>query len=531
MSTSPRNGEVLPAAPAELVLVFSERLSPVEDGIRLTGPDGPVSLPGQGRVDPKAPQRIVMPLPASLPDGVYTVDWRVVSADSHPIHGAFVFGVGAADLGKLPTTGAEAEGIDALGAVFWAFRLVGYTGYGLLAGGATLLAVCWPAGWAERRPRRVLTAAWLTAVTGTLGVGLLQGPYSAGRGLGAVVDPGLLAGTLDTDYGVSVTARLALLLLTGGLLYARWRRAGERAWGWAASAVLLVGAPLTWVGTGHANAEPGVLSTLSVVGHLAAMAGWLGGLVFLLLCLVRGAASTPPDEAGTALRRFSVLATWAVVVLVASGVHRAWEGVGSWKALAGTPYGTLLVLKIAATGVVLWLGSMSRSVVRRRYGGTTRASAGPGARRQLRWTLRAETGFAVFALAVASALVATPPGSRPEAGAGAQAVPAAHRSVDVPLEKGTVRAVLTPAGTGPNTLTLTVRDRAGRPWDVPEVRAALELPAPKTGPLQVTLGRKGPGNYRSEALILPRTGTWTLRVTVRSSEIDQETVTADIAVG
>ena len=37
---------------------------------------------------------VAVGLPAGLADGTYTVAWRVLSADSHPIRGAFVFSVG-----------------------------------------------------------------------------------------------------------------------------------------------------------------------------------------------------------------------------------------------------------------------------------------------------------------------------------------------------------------------------------------------------------------------------------------------------
>jgi hypothetical protein len=42
---------------------------------------------------------------ADLPDGAYDVRWRVVSADGHPVSGAFAFAVGDA---VLPEAGAGA---------------------------------------------------------------------------------------------------------------------------------------------------------------------------------------------------------------------------------------------------------------------------------------------------------------------------------------------------------------------------------------------------------------------------------------
>src|SRR5690606_688229 len=81
----------------------------------------------------------------------------------------------------------------------------------------------------------------------------------------------------------------------------------------------------------------------------------------------RSAAALDAAQVGPALRRFSALATGAVAVLAVTGIYVAWRRVGSLDGLIGTAYGRLLAVKLAAIGVLLWLGGLSRSVVRRRY--------------------------------------------------------------------------------------------------------------------------------------------------------------------
>jgi copper transport protein len=87
-----------------------------------------------------------------------------------------------------------------------------------------------------------------------------------------------------------------------------------------------------------------------------------------------------------------------------------------------------------------------------------------------------------------------------------------------------------PPRTGSTLLALAVRDANGADWDVPEVTAALELPDRGVGPLSVTLDRQRAGRYVSQALTLPTAGTWRLKVSVRSSEVDVETVMTDLSV-
>src|SRR3954469_14314600 len=93
LRTSPRNGQRLATPPTQVTLTFSEQVGIVSGGLRLietdTGDD--VATPDARTVG----DTVVWPIPADLPDGRYLVDWRMISADSHPVAGAFSFGVGA----------------------------------------------------------------------------------------------------------------------------------------------------------------------------------------------------------------------------------------------------------------------------------------------------------------------------------------------------------------------------------------------------------------------------------------------------
>ena len=48
---------------------------------------------GQPASAPGSPQTLVTPL-EHVPEGWYLVFWRVISADGHPVRGAFTFAVG-----------------------------------------------------------------------------------------------------------------------------------------------------------------------------------------------------------------------------------------------------------------------------------------------------------------------------------------------------------------------------------------------------------------------------------------------------
>jgi len=388
--TSPANGAHLDRAPGEVLLRFTEAVRPVRDGLRLVDGDGRTVLRTSGETGPDGATQVRMTLPDSLPDSAYVVVWRVLSADSHPVHGAFVFSVGSAQAAPLADPGARAGADEAVGVLFWVTRLLGFAGLALLVGGTFFVLVCWPAGREDPRARRLLRAAWLTTVLGALVTLLLQGPNAVGSSLVTALDPALLADTVGTTFGVALLARLALLAVAGGVLAwlfrpsngvsssttitgdgGTWRHTiAGRAWPLAALACALA---LTWSATGHAAA--GTLAALAAAldaVHLLAMSVWLGGLALLVGCTLRWRERRAPEGAVVAVSRFSRLAVAAVVTLGATGLLQAWRELAEYG--VGTRYFSILVFKVSAFGLLLWLGAVSRSVVHRRL--AARAGAG-----------------------------------------------------------------------------------------------------------------------------------------------------------
>jgi len=158
-----------------------------------------------------------------------------------------------------------------------------------------------------------------------------------------------------TQFGRVWGTRLALLALLGSVLLLREKERYEGDSGALHFEGLILGggliAALAW--TGHAAAsEEGVRIyhlTADAI-HLLATGVWLGGLVPLALLLRQ--ANALPDGAGAAVareatRRFSCLGLISVSALGFTGVVNSWILVGDIPHLIGTPYGRLLLAKLA----------------------------------------------------------------------------------------------------------------------------------------------------------------------------------------
>lgn len=87
-STSPSDGASVASAPEEVVLTFDQPALALGTQIVVAAPDGNDVADGAPRLlDATVHQRIA----GTLPPGTYTVDWRVTSADGHPVSGTFRF--------------------------------------------------------------------------------------------------------------------------------------------------------------------------------------------------------------------------------------------------------------------------------------------------------------------------------------------------------------------------------------------------------------------------------------------------------
>ncbi|MEU1301815.1 copper resistance CopC/CopD family protein [Streptomyces shenzhenensis] len=557
--TAPADGGVVVSAPRHITLTFTESVALLDDSFRVYDPGNRRVTTGEVRHAAGRSDTARVSLPDGLGTGTFTVAWRVVSADSHPIAGAFTFSVGK----PSPTTVTVPDGPDedpVTGGLYDTARYAAYLAFALLVGALTFLACCRPPD--PGRLRRTVVTGWWTLVAATVVLLLLRAPYEAGTGPPAALDPSALTRTATSRPGLALLARLALLLVAGVLLTRLRRRSPALL---TAGAVLAVALALTWAAAEHASAGIQVpLAMASSVLHLLAVGVWLGGLAALLTTLYRA-----PDEVPAAVVvRFSRLAFAAVTVLVGTGVYQSWRGLGSWEALSSTSYGRILVAKLAAVALLLAVAGRSRQWTARLV--PTAAEAlpervpepvggppsrpqpsredrppvppsgdGPPApepdRRALRRSVLAEAAVGVVVLGLTTVLTGTQPGRAvAEAAAAAPAtdIPAASVTT-VPFTVGTARGrvqvTLDPGRAGRTSVQAVVFGPDGGLSTVPELRLSFTLAAQRIGPIDAKVTDLG-GYWGTGSLNLPIPGTWTMKVTVRVSEVDQVTVTHGIRV-
>ena len=227
LSTSPSPGQVLTGAPSAITLSFNEPVSVSLGGVRVYNTRE--ERVDAGGVD-QTGNTVRLPLP-KLGLGSYVVTWRVTSADSHPVEGAFTFQIGTAGNATSPAvTGlaqrllATTKGEQSVGIAYGVIRGLVFAALALLIGGVAFAVVVFDKARASRRMRRLVWGAWWALVGATVVGVLVYGPYAAGLGLGDAFKGSVISDTLSNRFGEVSLVRLGLLLLAVPVLLVLFRR-------------------------------------------------------------------------------------------------------------------------------------------------------------------------------------------------------------------------------------------------------------------------------------------------------------------
>lgn len=400
--TRPGDGQTLEDPPGTVELDFSLPVTPLADGLEITGPEGAVPLELETTDEGTT---WVADLGAPLPPGAYTASWTMAAQDGHPLDGEFGFVVaetmddqGTADNAALTsappassptpapeeeadaTTGASDAVTTALARIGSALALWGT----LVAAGALVFAVAALRGPdAQDRPVPLRLARM---AAGVLLVGLVvrvvgRTALVTGGSLWSALDMGQIGSAVvgSTRWVLGLQAAGALLVL----LAARPRAsAAALAPAWLGAAALGVGHLL---GGHSATAEPRWLVVSADIAHLAAGAIWMGGVLALAL-LVRHRRRTDSDlPIGMPLARFSTWAAGSLAVVGVSGLLLALTIVERLDQFWTTTWGVLLLVKLALVAVIAVLGAVNHlrvvpALASRHHSGLTPRAAADGLR-------------------------------------------------------------------------------------------------------------------------------------------------------
>jgi copper transport protein len=485
-SSSPAPSALLASSPKEIRLDFDEQVEATLGDIRIYDSEQrEISI--EKTVRSSADASVVSAGVPTLKNGVYVVVWRVVSADGHPVSGAFPFEIGAKSTGTSAALLEEVlnrtETTSPLGNPMSAIRLLGFLGLILLVGCVSLL---WRSSLlGNARVRKTLLYSSVLIAVSSLGLLLMQGPYTAGKSWGSLFDSVLIGDVAQTRLGLALLIRFvcaiawAVIALTASASVTRRWRIGV-----VATAVVTIA---TYATSGHQSAGtlPAVFVPLDMV-HLAAISTWVGALLVL-------AVIYRDNDVENEAKRFSRMATWSMPLVVVTGVVQGLHLLGGISTINETTFGKLLLLKTLLVGGVVVFGSKARTKLQ--------SDGFSSIAKIIRW----ESTLVVLVLAVTSLMVAQSPNAKPTTPISFSATKVQNNIVAelsvVPAVVGTaeVHVILTPPG--------------GSLKPAKSVTVQFDLPSRSIPAIPVSMTEIGP-NHWIGIVQFPFSGEWNMNTRV-----------------
>ncbi len=492
----------------------------------------------------------------SLPKGVYAVAWQSVSAtDGHLASGSFPFGVGvvvppppSTQPGLQPSlVSLFPEGIARWSFYAGAFVLFGAASFFLLVleplffrrriqtpsgrNSAPSLSANSTSSNLQSRPisvelaRRVLVVGMSGAAIAILGLsGLLVDQASSGGGLGSL--QGFLFGT---ELGVLDFTRLVLVGASTLILLLSFRTGKPRVF----LACLLFAGLLVLFLTSLAGHNAAVGGTLALTGvsvfadwaHLIGVTIWIGGLVhFTSIIPVLRREGQLNNGLLRLVPRFSRISILAVGIIVMSGLYATLYQVGSFAALLDTEYGQTLVIKMAFTGVLVFVGGTNQLLWYPRLTRALRAlgsvSPLPGLlTRRLSRFVRLQVVLAFFLILVVGLLTALPTAIQVNQ---TQNRPALQATTFSQSTGGiNIKLSIYPFHVGANSFLIAASDLSGNTLSaIHEVRLDFQYKDAAAFPEQENATRPDAnGQWVIQGQDLNRAGNWDITATVERTNI------------
>jgi copper transport protein len=524
LRTVPTASGTVNQAPAQISLTYSEAVEPRFAIVSVTDAQAHQVTDGPPARSPTDPDTLVVPL-KKIPEGWYLVYWRVISADGHPVRGAYTFAVGPNPgpapqfvIPSISETAATPSLVAARSIVF--VTLMAAIGLFVLR-----MLIARPLVRRVRGTRlRALTIAFGVAI----GAALIATPIyllmaTAEFALRSTFDIGALVPLMRaSSFGRGILdLEICLALFAAAAAVSIWVDRPDRPQRSIAGLLSVTGA---LVAAAAALVVPGLAGhagTTSPRGwalafdwlHLSAGSVWVGGLIGLFVLW----ASLPDARriAGmvVCVPRFSNVAFVSVLALIGSGIGASFLHLPTLATLWTTSYGKTLLVKIALLSAALLLAAVNLVRTRPRLQASReRPDLGTPTVLMLGKLIGGEIVLvcgAVFAAAVLSSL---PPPSKALAQVGKAAARVGPGPVTQVVESNGYRLELRVdpnKAAVPNDFSVRIT-RGGQPVRGADVTASFTMLDMEMGQQAYHLSETSPGVYTHAAPALVMVGHWGL---------------------
>lgn len=500
VNSNPSQNEELKKAPPEIKIEFNEPIQKGFHSITVRNSSGERVDSGQTKIDPQNRKILTVKLNKNVKNDIYSAEWRVVSADGHPVSGTIPFSVGNIQ-GGLPKDQQNASS-NLPNADTVIERVLLYTGFSLFMG-SLLFQLVWHRpknGWSSamrRRIQRIAQIALLLIGAAVIIQPLLLTKAYAGVSWTEAFQPHLLKETLlQTSGGTLWIVSIVLV----ALLAVFSSRSGV-----VLKLVFFTGLLLAKAFSGHAaSTDYSYMTAAMDFIHLIAASVWTGGLAALALFFGKDWFKPDKEQIWETVQRFSPWAFGSAGLLVFSGMFNSFFIVHTLDNLFQSNYGKGLLVKLALVLLMAGFGAFhyfrSRKKPERSRGRSIKAE----------WAI----GLLILVTTAVFTNIPSPPAPLPQP----------FNETKQLTDGETLSLRISPNMPGSNTFEVVVRDRNG---DVIKDIQKIDITVSKTGLFSdskestFTLAKKEKGVFQSKNLNLNEDGIWKIRVHGLTASFDE----------
>jgi copper transport protein len=522
LRTTPSASGTVNVAPSQVTLAYSEPVEPRFAIVSATNAAGRQVTSGEPRSAPGSPQTLVTPL-QRVPEGWYLVFWRVISADGHPVRGAFTFAVGP-NPGPPPQFQVPSLSETATTTRLLISRWVAFLSL-LTALGLFVLRslIARPVVRAVRgcslRPLTiafgVAVAAALVAIPVYVLLATAEFTLRSWWDLGGIL-PAARSSGFGRDF-LDLELVLALFAVAAGI--ALWVDRPEREQRSVVELLALPSALAAGASTlllpalaGHAGQKsPRGLSLPLDAAHLGAAGIWLGGLIGIVIFWLTVGRAARAAALALVVPRFSLVAFGSVLLLIGTGIGQSLLELPTLATLWQTSYGKALLVKIALLAAALVLAAVNLARTK------PRLQAGDAdAPLLLRRLVQGEILFVAAALFAAGVLASLPPPSSALARVQNVAARVGPGPVSEVIAKSPyrVRVRVTPNRAAVKNAFSVSLTRDGKPVQGAGVITKFDMLDMEMGEQSYRLRELRPGVFSKSAPALVMVGHWGLQFEV-----------------
>ncbi|MFE6137157.1 copper resistance CopC/CopD family protein [Bacillus sp. NPDC057893] len=503
VKSNPTENEKLKKAPSVVKIEFDEDIQVSHfNTLYVRDTSGKRVDLKDAHIDKRNKKLLEAGLKENLQNGLYSIQWKVISADGHPIQGVIPFQVGLAE------SGAEDVQVEEMGYIPQVDMIMGrgilYTSFALFLGVLFFNLIMYKENAIEVRSRskKIIWISLFGIFISLLFNLPLQAKINADVSWLEAFDPLLLKETLQLSvFGYVWKTQMVLISMLMIVTYFAVKREKLSSFKvWSLPIVLFIGLLVMKAFNSHAYGSK--FKDVAVVMdflHLFAASLWIGGLSSIILLLRK------EDDKWTkywdAIKRFSPWATGAVIVLLITGLFNSTFFIPAIHSLFDTKYGLALLTKILLFVCMGILGIFH--YVKGRM----------GAQKKLGATLKVEfiVGMIVFVIVAFMTNVQTPP-----------MPPTGPYTESKQLDNGYELTLnVSPNKVGQNTFHITLKDENGQPvTDMEQIVLTTQSLDMNMGKGSFKVSVVTPGEYETEGMYINMTGNWNIHVHGLTKSLD-----------